>query len=110
MIELKRKYSLVNGNKINKSNWHKVVAKSNKPCTGVLGIDVIEKAKREQGTYHETWKLVYEPAIGGEWPQEAGYIFREINHKGGINGRHKTYRKAIFGALGHGHISIFLEE
>ncbi len=48
-----------NGNKVTKKNWQKVVAISVKPCTNVLGVPAIEKAKANGG-YFEKWKLVFE--------------------------------------------------
>lgn len=106
MIEFKRKYSLQNGNKINKKNWQKVIAKSNKPCTGVHGVMAIDQAIKEKGEYFEQWKLVYEENAA---PERTGYIFREINHNGGICGMWPTYRQAIFHAL-NSHIQIFLTD
>lgn len=109
MIEFKRKYSLKNGNKINKKNWNNVIAKSSKPCTSVFGVPAIDREKNINGAYYEEWKLVYEKR-DDKHDRPAGYIFREINHNGGITGRHKTYRQAIFSALGSGHISVYLKD
>lgn len=106
MIEFKQKYSLQNGNKVTKKNWGKVFAYSERPCTNVLGVPAIEAAKFIAGNYFEKWKLVYEDTD----PERTGYIFREINHNGGINGMHKTPKQAIWGALTHNHIKVCLEE
>jgi hypothetical protein len=105
-VEFKRKYSLVNGNKINKKNWHKVYAVSSVPCTNVKGVPEIDRQIQQNGAYYEKWELVFKPAKG-EFPE--GYIFREINHHGGINGRHKTYRQAIFAAISN-RIKVYLGE
>lgn len=111
MIEFKRKYSMQNGNKVTKNNWHKVVATSTKPCTNVLGFPAIESAKLNGG-YYEKWKLVFEKEEQIEWfaNRPSGYIFREINHNCGINGRHKTFKEAIWWALNQNHIRVYLEE
>ncbi|GAL83465.1 hypothetical protein MYP_692 [Sporocytophaga myxococcoides] len=61
---------------------------------------------QQNGAYYERWKLVFEP---GEKEDNGGYIFREINHNGGICGRHKTYRKAIFTAIGRD-VRVFIGE
>lgn len=111
MIEFKRKYSMQNGNKVTKKNWHKVVAVSLRPDFshhGYPDTHPIGKAKLE-GQYFEKWRLVYEEPkykLDGN----AGYIFREINHGGGINGRHSTFKKAIFEALGSRDIKVFIED
>ena len=80
-------------------NWRSIVAKSNRPCTGILGVEAIEKAKREQGAYFEEYHLFYEKG--------KGYIFIEKNHKCGINGHHKTVKEAVFHALQFPHITVF---
>lgn len=100
MLEIKKRYSLQNGNKITKKNWHKVIAKSYKPYTTSQGWPAIDNAIKETGTYYETWALKKE---------EDGYIFREINHGGGINGHHKTVKEAIFHAI-KSYIAVFLED
>lgn len=105
MIEFISKYSLQNGNKVTKKNWQKVFAYSVNPCTNVLGVPAIEAAKANGG-YFEKWKLVYED----KHSERTGYIFREINHNGGINGMHKTPKEAIWWALKHNHIRVCLEE
>lgn len=92
MIQFKIKYSLKNGNKLNKKNWHKVIAVATEPNHCNQGWPAIDKIRNEGGEYYDTWKLKKE---------EEGYIFREITHGGGINGHHKTYRQAIFKALSH---------
>jgi hypothetical protein len=107
MIEFKRKYSMQNGNKVTKNNWPKVIAISSKPCTNVHGVPAIEAAK-VTGSYFEKWKLVYEQADSAA-DMPAGYIFREINHNGGINGRHKTFKEAIWWAIKYNHIRVMLE-
>jgi hypothetical protein len=93
VIEFKLKYSLTNGNKLTRKNWHKVVAISSNPCTYVKGVPAIDLAIKNTGVYYEKWVLKYEPKTQYS---EAGYIFREINHNGGINGHHKTYKEAVF--------------
>ena len=105
MIQFKQNYSMKNGNKITKKNWHKVVAVSDKPCTNVLGVAEIDRYKSEKGFYYERWVLSYEEGEFG-----AGYIFREIHHRGGINGIHKTPKEAIWRAMDHRHISVHLED
>lgn len=113
-IQLKKKFSMENGNKVTKKNWQKVYATSNQPCTNVLGVPEIELTKKTKGAYHERWQLVYEPE---EWKEDdkgkyfnpGGYIFREINHGCGINGRHKTFKEAIWCAM-DSRISVWLEE
>ncbi len=91
-------YSLKNGRGISK-NWRSIVAKSNRPCTGIFGVEAIEKAKREQGAYFEEYHLTHEKG--------KGYIFLEKNHKGGIDGYHKTIKEAVFHALQFSHITVF---
>lgn len=91
-------YSLKNGRGISK-NWRSIVAKSNRPCTGILGVEAIEKAKREQGAYFEEYRLFNEKG--------KGYIFLEINHKCGICGHSKTVKEAVFKALQFEHITVF---
>lgn len=99
-IEFKQKYSLQNGNKVTKANWKKVFAVSSIPCSNVHGVPAIEDAKRLKGVYFERWNLVRE---------KDGFIFREINHGGGIDGHHDTFKKAIFFALRHRNISVHLQ-
>jgi hypothetical protein len=103
-IVFKKKFAMVNGNKLTKKNWMKVVAVSNKPCTGVH-MKVIEAAIEKNGAYFEKWKLVYEK--GDEW--NTGYIFREINHNGGICGHHSTAKKAVWSAISS-RITVYIEE
>jgi hypothetical protein len=105
-IQLERKYSLKNGNKVNKNNWQKVVAISTNQCTNVKGVNSIDEAIKRSGCYYEKCKLKFEKA---DSHSPAGYIFREINHNGGISGRHKTYREAIWYAL-RNHIQVFIED
>ncbi len=111
MIEFKAKYSMQNGNKVTKKNWHKVFATSVKPCTNVFGYPSIEAAKKNGG-YYEKWKLVFEE--GEVYPdgekRPSGYIFREVIHNGGISGRHKTFKQAIWCALNNNHIKVCLQE
>lgn len=95
-----------NGNKVTKKNWHKVYAVASNPCTNVLGVPAIEAAKANGGQYFEKWKLVYEKSTDD---RTAGYIFREINHNGGISGRHKTYKEAIWSAI-KPTIKVFIED
>lgn len=98
------------GNRINRSNWKKVTAKSSVPCTSIHGVKEIDRQIKENGVYYEQWRLVYEPEYkytDGTPPDPGGYIFREINHNGGISGRHKTYRQAIWFAIRE-HIEISL--
>jgi hypothetical protein len=89
-----------NGNKITKKNWMHVVAKSNKPCTNVLGIPAIEFAKSNEGAYYETWLLKKEAG---------GYIFREINHNGGISGCYKTPKECVWYSLSFNYITVTLQ-
>jgi hypothetical protein len=105
-IKFERKYTLKNGNKLNKKNWQKVIAISLQPCTNVKGVPAIDHEIKLHGCYFEKWKLRYEPDDANS---PAGYIFREVNHNGGINGRHKTYREAIWSAIKN-HIQVYLEE
>lgn len=100
MIELKKKYSLQNGNKVTKKNWHKVIAKSYIPCTSNKGWQAIDNSIKETGYYYETWALKKE---------KEGYIFREINHGGGINGHYETVKEAIFAAI-KSYIHVFLDD
>jgi hypothetical protein len=104
-IQFKRKYSMQNGNKLTKKNWMNVYAISSEPCENVLGVKEIDAIKARNEKYFEKWKLVYEPA---DKFSKGGYIFREVHHGGGISGRHKTYREAIWSAMSH-RISVFLE-
>jgi hypothetical protein len=104
MIEFKRKFSLENGNKINKKNWHRVIAVSTKPCTTVY-TSAIDAAIRTNGSYYEKWRLVYEKNVDNG----TGYIFREVNHGCGISGHHPTYRAAIWSAL-RLDIRVYLED
>jgi hypothetical protein len=106
MIEFSRKFSLKNGNKINKKNWQRVVAVATKPCTTVHGVPEIDRAIRETGSYYEKWHLVYEKDDGID---RFGYIFREVNHGMGISGRHPSYRRAIWSALSAPYIHVYLE-
>lgn len=106
MIEFKKKFSMVNGNKVTKKNWHKVMAKSNEPCTGIHGVPEIELAKQLHGVYYPTYKLVYEK---NDDQERCGYIFREIYAGTGINGHHKTFKEAIWWALSP-RISVFIED
>lgn len=96
---------MVNGNKVTKKNWHKVVAISSTPCTNVLGVKAIDDIKNAGGEYFEKWKLVFEEA---DDHTQAGYIFREINHGGGISGRHESFKRTIWGAIGL--TRVYLEE
>lgn len=105
-IEFKRKYAMKNGNKLTKKNWHKVVAISNKPCTNVRGVAVIDNEIATKGHYFEKWVLKYEPK---DEFSPAGYIFREVNHNGGISGRHSTPKKAVWSAMNID-IQVWLEE
>lgn len=82
-------------------NWRSVVAKSNKPCTTILGVPAIEQAKREQGAYFEEYHLLHEKG--------KGYIFLEKNHKCGICGYSKTVKEAVFKALQFEHITVFFD-
>ena len=105
-IKFERNFSMKNGNKITKKNWHKVVAVSTEPCTNVHGVKEIDRQIKENGVYFEKWALRYEEANG---IFESGFIFREINHDGGINGRHKTAKEAIWHAI-KSYIIVGLEE
>jgi hypothetical protein len=98
-IEFKRKTKLVNGSLIKKDNWHTIIAKSTTACTGVSGVAKIDEARRTGG-YYESWVIKKEPE---------GYIFREINHNGGICGHHKTPRLAVLTAIGY-RIKITIQE
>ena len=106
MIEFKRRLSLMNGNKINKKNWHRVIAVSETPCTTIHGVPEINAAIRENGNYYEKWRLVYEKSSERE---QTGYIFREVNHGCGISGHHRTYRSAIWSAIST-RIHVYLED
>lgn len=110
-IQFKKKFSMMNGNKVTKKNWHKVIAVSNRPCKNVLGFPAIEEAKKNGGEYFEKWRLVYEKEKTYPDGKKStfGYIFREINHGGGINGHHKTPKEAIWWACSN-HITVWLEE
>ena len=110
MIFFERKYSLKNGNKVNKNNWHKVFAADSRPNTNILGVPAIDKARKNGGKYYNKYKLVYEDPEPSDPNSRFGYIFREVNAGTGINGHHGTYRKAIFSALESGNISVFLED
>lgn len=105
VIQFEVKYSLKNGNRLTKKNWHKVVAISNRPCTNVKGVPAIDAEIKRSGAYYEKWALKYEPKT--EY-NAAGFIFREINHNGGINGHHKTFKEAVFHAI-KSYISVMLE-
>lgn len=100
MIEFKRQYTMKNGNKVTKSNWHKVIAICEEPCTTILGVTEIEKAKKEKGSYYCTYNLKKE---------DKGYIFREQYADTGINGHHKTFKEAIWHAMSH-RIKVMLTE
>jgi hypothetical protein len=106
MIEFKIKCSLKNGNKLTTKNVDKVTAVSSRPCTNVHTRKV-DEIRNEKGVYFETWRLVYEK---NEDPEKSGFIFREIIHGGGIGGRHRAAKDAIYNALEFSHISVFLEE
>lgn len=106
MIEFKVKYSLANGNKVTKKNWHRVVAISTEPNTTNYGWPVVDEA-RKNGGYFNRWKLVYEDHNAG--PERRGYIFREVNTNSGINGFHPTFKQAIWTAIGP-RIKVYLEE
>jgi hypothetical protein len=105
-IEFKRKYSMQNGNKVTKKNWMNVYAVAHQPCLHTHGVKAIDAVKARGEQYFERWKLVYEEA---DQFSKGGYIFREINHNGGINGRHATFKEAIWHAIKHNHISVFLD-
>jgi len=64
---------LKNGNKLNKTNWKNVVAVSNRPCTNVKGVPIVDQTIKNDGVYYEKWVLKRECK---------GYIFQEINHYG----------------------------
>lgn len=101
MIQFKRECILKNGNKLNKYNWQNVIAKSTRACTNVNGVKEIDRLRQLHGVYHESWVIKKEME---------GYIFREVNHNGGINGHHKTYRLAVFYAINvTPYIEIFLD-
>jgi len=93
-----------NGNKVTKKNWQNVIAISDKLCTNVGGVPAIDAAKASGG-YYEKWKLVFE----NHGPERTGYIFREINHDGGINGHHDNFKQAIWNAI-RNNIHVYLEE
>jgi hypothetical protein len=95
-----------NGNKVTKKNWYKVYDVSNRPDISALGYPEIEKIKKEKGAYYDRWELKFEE----EDDRPAGFIFREINHNGGISGRHATFKEAIWWAMSYKHISVFLSE
>lgn len=105
MIQFHRKHSLANGNKLTKKNWHKVIAKKSEPCTTVHGFAEIDRQIKANGAYYEQWKLVYE----NERPENTGFIFREINHNGGINGHHQTAKLAVWWAMSN-RVHVYLEE
>ena len=105
-IQFERKYAMKNGNKLTKKNWHKVVAISTRPCTNVRGVAVIDNEIAINGQYFEKWKLRYEPK---DEFSPAGYIFREVNHNGGISGRHSTPKEAVWSAM-KDYIQVWLEE
>jgi hypothetical protein len=105
-IQFERKYAMKNGNKLTKKNWHKVVAHSTRPCTNVRGVAVIDNEIAVNGQYFEKWVLRYEPK---DEFSPAGYIFREVNHNGGISGRHSTPKEAVWSAMKH-YIQVWLEE
>lgn len=107
-IQFERRYSMKNGNKVTKKNWHKVVAISSRPCTNVRGHTIIDAEIRKNGVYFEKWELRFEEAEDDR-DSRSGYIFREVNHNGGINGRHTNFRSAIWGAI-KDHISVYLTE
>lgn len=100
MIEFKRKFSLGNGQKINRKNWQNIKALSLKPCTNILGVPEIEAHKAAHGEYFCLYNLVKE---------KEGYIFREQYAGTGINGHHETYRKAVWNAC-MGSFRVYLEE
>lgn len=97
MKEIKLTYTLQNSSGVTK-NWRSVVAKSARPCTGILGVREIEIIKRVNGAYFEEYRLEFEKG--------KGFIFLERLHKGGINGHHKTVKDAIAAALKFDHISV----
>lgn len=94
------KVSIVNGKYISKKNMARIVAISTRPCTRVHGVPAIDKSIKENGTYFEKWVIKKE---------KEGYIFREINHGGGISGHWSTLRMLIFHSCYSG-IIVKLEE
>ena len=108
MIVFKPKYSMQNGNKVTKKNWQNVVAISSNPCTNVHGVRAIEEEIAKNGVYYEKWKLHYEVDILAKDGRKR-FIFKEINHGGGINGFHNTFKAAIWFAM-KSYIRVYLEE
>lgn len=104
-LELKAKTTIVNGSKVTKENWHRVIAVSDRPCSGVYGVPAIDAATAKNGVYYEKWELKHE---GPDEFSAGGFIFREVNHGGGINGRRKTFKEAIRRAAASDHIRIYL--
>ena len=98
-IVFKPKYSLGNGNKINKKNWQNIRAISTEPDITHHGYSAIDKIRIDNGAYYNLWHLKQE---------DEGYIFREVVTNSGINGHHKTVRKAVFTAC-RSHIKVYLE-
>lgn len=105
MIEFEKQYSMKNGNKVTKKNWHRVVAISLVPTTCLRGWPVIDEA-RKNGGYYCKWKLCFEKGDD----ENTGFIFREINANTGIDGHHPTFKQAIWNAITEGRIACFLED
>ncbi len=100
MIEFKAKIKISNGKLISQANIENIFAVKQTPLQKhlhVTGVPEIDNAK----TYYETFKIVKEPQ---------GYIFREVLHKGGINGFHPTLRSLIMQTVGHYQIKIFCKQ
>lgn len=100
-IEFKTKITLLNGHRLPKKNWQKIVARSTVPNRNIFGVAEIDRQRNMHGAYYDTWRIVLE---------ERGYIFREINSGAGISGYSPTVKELITKALSFEGIRVFLEE
>jgi|ERR1051325_687793 hypothetical protein len=97
MRTIKAHVRLEGGHLINNANAPHIVAFKKTPTDrqgNRLGILSNEP-------YLQTWFIKREPQ---------GYIFREVNHNGGICGHHKTVRSLVLAALLIEDISIEVDE
>lgn len=97
-VDLKVKIKVIGASRLNGVSFTRLKAVSKKVNTTAHS-DTIRAIREKYGKHISEYRLVLE---------KEGYIWRETIWDSGINGHHKTLRKAIYSVLWY--VDIFIDE
>jgi hypothetical protein len=89
--QITARVTISGGRLLSAANADRIIARSTRasdPCGNMLPSPI--DRYRNCPPYFQRWVIKKEPK---------GYIFREVNHAGGINGCHKTIRSLVQATL-----------